>query len=536
MILCVRTIHMKLPLLLLVGSLFGFGAAAQEPMGWTLVWADEFSLPDGSAPDSRRWAYDTGASGWGNNEWQYYTSRTNNARIENGHLVIEARKESFSGADYTSARLKTQGKASWRYGRIEARIQIPRGQGIWPAFWMLGTNITSVGWPKCGEIDVLENIGREPTTVHGTVHGPGYSGGDGIGGAFSLSNNAAFADDFHVYAVEWTTNSIQWFVDGQQYFSLTPASLPSGAAWVFAEPQFLILNVAVGGNWPGNPDATTEFPQRMLVDYVRVYSPTPLGTSTTNALTNPGFESGTLSGWSTYGDGFNTLRQAIHAGPVRSGDVSFKVFGRFNGAENYSGVYQDLPSLPGEVYRAEAWALTPLFDRIAGGNTAWVEVTFRDVASAVLAIYRTRTLDSGAPPGAWLRLPVAVRVNPTTFEELGTVTNLIAPANTSFLRYQVVFRQPATAAGSVSFDDLQLILNPRDHEPVPSTSIWADNALRMSFRSFLGVTYRVQWRASLDKDDWTTLHQFDGSGLIRSVELETGDESGFFRVIRTLND
>ena len=239
---------------------------------WHLVWSDEFTQAEGSKPNPANWNFDIGGGGWGNNEWEYYTSRTNNARIEGGQLVIEARQESYGGRDYTSARLLTKGKWSWTYGRIEARIKIPRGQGIWPAFWMLGTSIDSVGWPACGEIDIMENIGREPIIVHGTIHGPGYSGGNGIGGSYSLPGGAAFADDFHVYAIEWMTNQIKWFADGQHYCTVTPASLPSGTTWVFTQPEFLLLNVAVGGNWPGYPDETTTFPQRMTVDYVRVYS------------------------------------------------------------------------------------------------------------------------------------------------------------------------------------------------------------------------------------------------------------------------
>lgn len=259
---------------------------------WDLVWNDEFAQADGTSPDSSKWGFNigTGSGGWGNNEWQYYTSRTNNARIEGGNLIIEARQESYSGSSYTSARLLTQGKWSWTYGRIEARIKIPRTQGIWPAFWMLGTNINSVGWPACGEIDIMENIGREPTLVHGTIHGPGYSGGSAIGRPYALPGGAPFADDFHIYAVEWTTNQIKWFVDGTQFFSATPAILPSGTTWVFAQPQFLLLNVAVGGNWPGYPDATTIFPQQMLVDYVRVY--TFAATSVPDAPTGPGATAG----------------------------------------------------------------------------------------------------------------------------------------------------------------------------------------------------------------------------------------------------
>ena len=248
------------------------GCIRSADAAWQLVWSDEFNGPD---LDTTKWAFDLDGGGWGNSELEYYTSRTNNARIENGQLVIEARQESYNGSSYTSARLLTKGKWSWTYGRIEARIKIPRGQGLWPAFWTLGANIGSAGWPACGEIDIMENIGREPAIVHGTVHGPGYSGGNGIGGPYSLPGGAAFADDFHVYAVEWTTNQIKWFVDGQQYFMVTPANLPNGTTWVFTQPQFLLLNVAVGGSWPGNPNGTTTFPQRMTVDYVHIYNYVP---------------------------------------------------------------------------------------------------------------------------------------------------------------------------------------------------------------------------------------------------------------------
>ena len=248
------------------------------------MWSDEFQQPDGSAPDSAKWGYDIGGGGWGNNEIQYYTNHSENARIEGGKLVIEARAENFGGRKHTSARLLTKNRASWTFGRIEARIKIPRGQGIWPAFWMLGSNIDKVGWPGCGEIDIMENIGRAPSIVHGTVHGPGYSGGGGITSAHILEG-AALADDFHVYAVEWEADRIRWFIDGLQYHEVTPSRLPQGGGWVFNQPHFIILNVAVGGNWPGYPDGTTIFPQRMLVDYVRVYS--ALDTNAVNVTPDP---------------------------------------------------------------------------------------------------------------------------------------------------------------------------------------------------------------------------------------------------------
>ncbi len=206
---------------------------------------------------------------------------------QDGNLVIKVLQEKYTGADgvtrnYTSARLKTLGKFSQTYGRFEARIKIPRGQGIWPAFWMLGDDIdkpasNKSGWPDCGEIDIMENIGKEPALVHGTIHGPGYSGEHGIGAPYALPGdrpgNSSFADDFHIFAVEWEPNTIRFYVDDHLYATRTPADLPEGAKWVYDHPFFILLNVAVGGDWPGNPDATSVFPQTMLVDYVRVYEP-----------------------------------------------------------------------------------------------------------------------------------------------------------------------------------------------------------------------------------------------------------------------
>lgn len=249
--------------------------AASRP-GWTLTWSDEFNARDDSPVDSAKWVQETGGNGWGNQELEYYTARPENAFHQGGNLVIKVLQETYSGPDkvtrdYTSARLKTLGKFSQKYGRFEARIKIPKGQGIWPAFWMMGDNISKVQWPNCGEIDIMENIGKEPTLVHGTIHGPGYNGGNGISAPFALPGDAPFADDFHLYAVEWEPKAIRFYVDDHLYATRTPSDIPKGAKWVYNHPFFMLLNVAVGGEWPGNPDATTQFPQAMLVDYVRVY-------------------------------------------------------------------------------------------------------------------------------------------------------------------------------------------------------------------------------------------------------------------------
>lgn len=248
------------------------------PARWTLVWSDEFSGPDGSLPDPKKWTYDIGGKGWGNQELESYTKRLENARIEKGNLVITAQSENYTGADgvtrdYTSARLKTQGLFSQAYGRIEARIKIPEGQGMWPAFWMLGEDITSVGWPRCGEIDIMENVGKEPGTVHGSLHGPSTERPTSdLTSIFSLPGGQKFADEFHLYAVEWEQNLVRFYVDSNLYASFDSSQWPAGGKWVFDHPFFIILNLAVGGNWPGSPDASTKFPQSMLVDYVHVYT------------------------------------------------------------------------------------------------------------------------------------------------------------------------------------------------------------------------------------------------------------------------
>ena len=237
--------------------------------GMTLVWQDEF---DGSEIDPDNWTHELGNSGWGNNELQNYTSRSENSYISDGKLVIEAKEEDLGGSNYTSARMISAGKQEFAWGRIDIRAKLPKGQGIWPAIWMLGANFFDVGWPACGEIDIMELVGHEPNIIHGTAHwGPqGQSWSFNEGNAFALQGGAEFIDEFNVFSIIWENNSIKWLMNDQQYFSLTPATT-GGQNYPFNQEFFFILNIAVGGNWPGNPDATTEFPQRMFVDYIRVF-------------------------------------------------------------------------------------------------------------------------------------------------------------------------------------------------------------------------------------------------------------------------
>jgi beta-glucanase (GH16 family) len=247
------------------------------PAGYALVWSDEFNAKDGSAPDPAKWTYDVGGNGWGNHELEYYTNRPENVRVEKGKLVITARRETYKGADgvtrdYTSTRLKTQGLFAQAYGRFEARIKLPAGQGIWPAFWMLGEDIDTFGWPKCGEIDIMENIGKEPATNHGSLHGPSsVKPTSDLTSTISVPAGQRLSDDYHLYAIEWEPAAVRFYFDSKLYATFTPSRLPAGGKWAYDHPFFILLNVAVGGDWPGSPDETTVFPQKMFVDYVRVY-------------------------------------------------------------------------------------------------------------------------------------------------------------------------------------------------------------------------------------------------------------------------
>jgi hypothetical protein len=231
--------------------------------GMTLLWSDEF---DGTTLNTSDWNYETGGGGWGNNELEVYTNSPSNSYLQDGFLHIKATKNPYSG-EYNSARLTTKGKQEFTYGRIDIRARMPIGQGIWPALWMLGSNISSVGWPRCGEIDIMEYLGHEPLTVHGTAHY--YDGGHKYRGQdYTVTEAENFHETFHVFTIIWQENSIEWYVDYRKYYTASPSTIKYEA---FRLPQFFIVNLAVGGIWPGYPDATTQFPQILQVDYIRVF-------------------------------------------------------------------------------------------------------------------------------------------------------------------------------------------------------------------------------------------------------------------------
>ena len=244
---------------------------------WSLAWCDDFDGRAGERPDPGTWQPEIGGHGWGNDELQCYTDSPDNASLDgDGNLAIVVRRvepdasDRSHGSAYTSARLITKDRLSFTHGLVQARIRLPGGSGIWPAFWMLGQDIDRVAWPQCGEIDVMENLGTDPAMVYGTIHGPGYSGQGGITAAHRAA--VSLADDFHLYAVDWEPGRIRWFLDDRLYGTVTPADL-GGSPWVFEHEFFLLINVAVGGTLSRDPDASVTFPQTMLIDFIRVYAP-----------------------------------------------------------------------------------------------------------------------------------------------------------------------------------------------------------------------------------------------------------------------
>jgi beta-glucanase (GH16 family) len=245
-----------------------YGPVSWQPGIWSLLWSDEFDGPADSAPDPTKWTYQLGGDGWGNKELQNYTdSLTNGALDGDGHLVITARAEMSGSNAYTSARLTTQGKFARAYGRFEARMKLTNGHGLWPAFWIMGDDIDTVGWPSCGELDIVEENGRAPDSISGSVHGPQAQAAIDVPATRYVAVPGGADADFHVYAVEWDPDSIVFLFDELPYFQITPPRRPK---WVYDHPFFIIVNLAVGGLFPGPPNATTPFPASITVDWVRV--------------------------------------------------------------------------------------------------------------------------------------------------------------------------------------------------------------------------------------------------------------------------
>jgi beta-glucanase (GH16 family) len=518
--------------------------SAQALPGWTLVWSDEFTQADGTAPDSSKWTHDLGGGGWGNSELQYYTNSTNNARIENNELIIEVREENVGGYGYTSARLKTQGKFEQAYGRFEARIKVPSGQGLWPAFWTLGNDISIVGWPDCGEIDIMEFVGRLPNEIFGTIHGPGYSGGNSFGSIHNFGQPVA--NDYHTYVVEWEPNEIRWYVDDIHYHTANPADVAPND-FPFDHPFFMLLNVAVGGNFGGPIGSNVTFPKQMLVDYVRVYEETGPIILNPEQLENNGLELNSLSSWTPYSppggandpgvyieSTSNTYWNGGNGGgdPVQthSGTYVAKVFGDYNGIENFNGFFQDHPASPGSRWTASGWALSHPQDLLSGNAESWIEVSFRDSNDDVIGLYRSQILKAGTfPPNQWIDLQVTNQYDPSTFAILGNVPEMIAPIGTTTVRYQTVFRQILWDEGSMYFDDLSLIQLSEIAEGLLKISGDSSQVI-LNFDTSIGSDYQIFTSPDLTAGSWTYLESISGSGISVTRSYPMPDDHRFYRL------
>lgn len=392
------------------------GAVGQPGGSWQLTWSDEFG---GALLDSSKWTA-ANQAGNTNNELQYYSP--DEVYIENGLLRLRSQRRNFGGRQYTSGLVRTRDKFFQQYGRFEARIRVPSGQGIWPAFWMLPQ---AGQWPP--EIDILEVKGQEPTRTYQTHHWGVWPNVSSNGNTYVGPN---FAQDFHTFAVEWFPNRIDWYLDGANVFS-SSANIPQ-------EPFYIILNTAVGGDFVGSPNASTPFPQHHDIDYVRVYR-----WVSTNLLVNESFETpgsgapgNKFAGWTNYGNAFS---QTINP---RSGAVCAKLFGNFTGTPNTSGVYQEQPTQPGRMWKASAWALHRSADAMQGGNFASIDLEWYNAAGAMISYTSLPCLDPTRPTDTWILSTHAAT----------------APPNAARVRMILMHVQPAMAAGAVQFDDAVLEL------------------------------------------------------------------------------
>jgi hypothetical protein len=476
--------------------------------------------------------------------------------------VIQALEENYSGweyppgggngswvtRNYTSARLRTLSKGDWTYGRFEARMKLPYGQGLWPAFWMLPTDGVYGEWAASGEIDIMEIIGSQPNVLHGTIHYHGEWPNNWYSGASYTLSSGDFSDDFHVFAIEWEEGEIRWYVDGIHYSTKNSWDTTSGAPFPapFDEDFHILLNVAVGGNWPGSPDGTTVFPQRMEVDYVRVYAPsnTP---PTSGVLLNPGFESGTLSPWVgrgsvANGNGGNVVSKndlvydhSLEANNTQGiknptfGNYSCKVYGAFSGSPNTTGFYQDVDALPGSVWTASVKARTEYPDQITDNNEAVVQVSFLDAANGVLAKYASRTFDTGTPINSWIDLAVTNQVYPVS----GSTNKLHAPPNTDKLRFEVIFSQTLYDLGSIYFDDFSLVEQNEQNVVMPfalTASLDGGN-FQISFPTQDGVGYQVRYKTGLTNETWIPIETVIGDGGTNWVSYPATNPCTFYRVL-----
>ncbi|NNM29617.1 MAG: glycoside hydrolase family 16 protein, partial [Akkermansiaceae bacterium] len=472
------------------------------------------------APDSAVWSYDLGASGWGNNELQNYTNDPSNVRVENGNLIITARRQ---GNNFTSARVKTENKLTFKYATVEARIKTPDlADGLWPAFWTLGNDISTVGWPRCGEIDVLEmgsasaiSANRVNRRVRSTAHWE--SGGEFANYGRSIDRPSDIDGTFHVYRMEWTPTAITTYIDNVFIWSMDISNPSSFDGEEFHKPHFFLLNMAVGGNYTGilnSGGITAPFPAEYVIDYVRIFDNghTVLGGSSLsnpgggdNLLANPGFEEGT-SGW-TVNSGGGTIATA--GAPARTGTSSLEIDNGGAGGWSSPNVVQSFPASPGETFNFNGYLRTT--SPITDGSLALLKIVFRDSggndllpASADVGTINTsfpgvesNTLDGSSPANQWV------------FAEAQGE----APAGTASVLFFVLNVNPPGSSTSIFVDDLEA--GPPAATPViapPLTATRAGDDIELSFPTQNGVVYELAYKDSLTDASWTVVDTITGNG------------------------
>jgi hypothetical protein len=425
-------------------------------------------------------------------------------------------------------------------------MKLPYGQGLWPAFWMLPTDWVYGGWAASGEIDIMELVGHAPNVVHGTIHYHGeWPENWSSGGSWTLPSGN-FSDDFHVFALEWQEGIMRWYVDGIHYLTRTSWDTVAGAPFPapFDQRFHLLLNVAVGGNWPGNPDPSTVFPQQMVVDYVRVYSATNTPPSTNSGvLVNGDFETGLLSPWVGKGvgpanpAGGNIVdRNGLVWDPTLNGNNtqgikhptfgvhSCKVWGAYNGSPNSAGFYQDVAAPPGSVWTATLKARTQYTDQIRDAARAVVEVSFLNAAKSVLAKYTSPIFDTRTSRDTWIDMDVTQQVVPAG----GTTNKLHAPAGTESVRFEVIFSQALYDWGSIYFDQAQLqevVLR-----PVSLTVSRHGENLQLSFPTDALLNYRVLYKDNVIDPSWTLLTTVAGDGTVKTLADALGNGQRVYAV------
>lgn len=503
-------------------------AAAQEIPGWTLVWSDEF---EGSNIDMSKWSYEVNGSGGGNNELQYYTARTNNSFIENGTLVIQALEENYTGPDgtrnYTSARMRTLNKGDWTYGRFEARMKLPYGQGLWPAFWMLPTDWVYGGWAASGEIDIMEIVGHEPNVLHGTIHYGGEWPNNTSSGDIYTLPSGNFSDDFHVFAIEWEEGEIRWYVDGFLYHKETSWYTESGPPFPapFDKRFHILLNVAVGGNWPGSPDESTEFPQRMTVDYVRVYTPETTTTPGTNLLANPGFEFGTTDWDLNLSDGSAAASSAYAHG----GSDSLVIDSTGAGDWASPNASQSFPAIPGDVFNMQGYMLNPAASPITGSSFGLFKIEFRDSGGTPLEPIVEIGSSAGAPWYGAESTPF-LNAGSTTDTWIFSETQAEAPAGTVEVGFVILNVNQPGNLGPMYFDDIQAILIGDPVLPFTLSTAIVGGNIQISFPTQNGVSYQVADKSSLTNETWTLIETIIGDGNTNTVSYVLSSTNSFYRV------